>query len=170
MRATPTTGIGGTSNYEELINLPKINDHEVIGEKTGHDLGLANLDDIPIYNLIVHTLYQASDFEGCAFNTDITYNNNERLSDYDIINVMYCNPLDSYLGIFDGTTVTSSTALSLSSNDNKGIFHCDFQMRTALTVFYDTYFKQTMRTASNEDGRYGPRVYKIEGIKLGVIV
>ena len=38
---------GGTSNYEELENLPAINGVELIGDKSAHDLGLALLTDIP---------------------------------------------------------------------------------------------------------------------------
>ena len=38
---------GGTTNYEELENLPAINGVELIGDQTAHDLGLAELSDIP---------------------------------------------------------------------------------------------------------------------------
>lgn len=38
---------GGTSNYEELENLPAINGIELIGDQSAHDLGLALLTDIP---------------------------------------------------------------------------------------------------------------------------
>lgn len=39
--------VGGTSDYNELINHPYINDREVIGRKTGPDYGLQNkMDEI----------------------------------------------------------------------------------------------------------------------------
>lgn len=34
-------------DYEELINLPSMNGETIMGSKSGHDYGLANLDDIP---------------------------------------------------------------------------------------------------------------------------
>ena len=34
-------------DYEDLLNLPGINGNTLIGDKGGHDLGLANLTDIP---------------------------------------------------------------------------------------------------------------------------
>lgn len=34
-------------DYEELINLPSMNGETIIGSKSGHDYGLANLNDIP---------------------------------------------------------------------------------------------------------------------------
>ena len=37
----------GTSNYEELENLPSINGVELIGDQSAHDLGLALLTDLP---------------------------------------------------------------------------------------------------------------------------
>lgn len=37
--------LGGTSNYNELINHPYINEREVIGRKTGPDYGLQNAMD-----------------------------------------------------------------------------------------------------------------------------
>lgn len=41
---------GGTSNYEELENLPAINGVELIGDQSAHDLGLALLTDLPNIN------------------------------------------------------------------------------------------------------------------------
>lgn len=38
---------GGTIDYEELENKPAINSVELIGDQSGHDLGLALLTDIP---------------------------------------------------------------------------------------------------------------------------
>lgn len=38
---------GGTTDYEELENKPAINGVELIGDQSGHDLGLALLTDIP---------------------------------------------------------------------------------------------------------------------------
>ena len=35
-------GGGGTSNYNLLTNHPEINSHELIGDKTGADLGLVD--------------------------------------------------------------------------------------------------------------------------------
>ena len=40
------TGGGGTDNYNELINKPKINGTELVGDKTSQDLGLAEWDDV----------------------------------------------------------------------------------------------------------------------------
>lgn len=38
----------GTTDYEKLKNLPSINDVELVGNKTGEELGLANKSDIPV--------------------------------------------------------------------------------------------------------------------------
>lgn len=38
---------GGTSDYNELFNLPTINGHTVISDKTGAEYGLASSEDIP---------------------------------------------------------------------------------------------------------------------------
>lgn len=35
-------GTGGTSDYEELVNLPSVNNNTLIGNKTGHALGLVD--------------------------------------------------------------------------------------------------------------------------------
>ena len=44
---TPTgQGGGGTSDYSQLANRPKINNHELIGNKTAEQLGLATPNDI----------------------------------------------------------------------------------------------------------------------------
>jgi len=40
-------GGGGSSDYTELTNKPKINNVELDGNKTAHDLGLAAQSDIP---------------------------------------------------------------------------------------------------------------------------
>lgn len=59
--ASPSTGVSGTTDYEVLTNKPSINGHELTGNQTGHDLGLANLNDIPYipsYNLIVIKLFE----------------------------------------------------------------------------------------------------------------
>lgn len=42
-----STGGGGTSDYEQLSNLPQINDVTLIGNKSSSDLGLADAADIP---------------------------------------------------------------------------------------------------------------------------
>ena len=42
-----STGGGGTSDYEQLSNLPQINDVTLIGNKSSSDLGLADATDIP---------------------------------------------------------------------------------------------------------------------------
>lgn len=42
-----TGGGGGTSDYEQLSNLPQINDVTLIGNKSSSDLGLADAADIP---------------------------------------------------------------------------------------------------------------------------
>lgn len=42
-----STGGGGTSDYEQLSNLPQINDVTLIGNKTSSDLGLASASAIP---------------------------------------------------------------------------------------------------------------------------
>lgn len=45
---TPTgQGGGGTSDYDNLANKPKINNHELTGNKTAAQLGLATPEDIP---------------------------------------------------------------------------------------------------------------------------
>ena len=45
---TPTgQGGGGTSDYDQLANKPKINNHELTGNKTAAQLGLAAQSDIP---------------------------------------------------------------------------------------------------------------------------
>lgn len=45
---TPTgQGGGGTSDYDQLANKPKINNHEMTGNKTAAQLGLATPEDIP---------------------------------------------------------------------------------------------------------------------------
>lgn len=40
------TGGGGTDDYNELINKPKINNTELVGDMTAQDLGLAEWDDV----------------------------------------------------------------------------------------------------------------------------
>lgn len=37
---------GGTDNYNNLINKPSINSHELVGDQSGDDLGLINNDDL----------------------------------------------------------------------------------------------------------------------------
>ena len=40
------TGGGGTDDYNELVNKPKINNTELVGDMTAQDLGLAEWDDV----------------------------------------------------------------------------------------------------------------------------
>lgn len=44
---TTLSGGGGTSDYADLTNKPQINGHELSGNQTGADLGLASSSDIP---------------------------------------------------------------------------------------------------------------------------
>lgn len=44
---TLSGGGGGTSDYADLTNKPQINGHELSGNQTGTDLGLASSSDIP---------------------------------------------------------------------------------------------------------------------------
>lgn len=39
-------GGGGTDDYNELVNKPKINNTELVGDMTAQDLGLAEWDDV----------------------------------------------------------------------------------------------------------------------------
>lgn len=48
--------VEGTSNYEKLINIPKINDIELRGNKTANDLGLAADEDLEETNRNVEQL------------------------------------------------------------------------------------------------------------------
>lgn len=41
-----TAGVGGTSDYTELENKPLINNVELIGNKSAHDLNLASVQDV----------------------------------------------------------------------------------------------------------------------------
>lgn len=41
------TVVGGSSNYEKLKNKPKVNGVELVGDKSGGELGLANVEDVP---------------------------------------------------------------------------------------------------------------------------
>lgn len=41
-------GGGGVTDYNDLTNRPSINNHILTGSKTGHDYGLANLEDVLI--------------------------------------------------------------------------------------------------------------------------
>lgn len=41
----PSMTPGGTSDYNQLINHPSINEHELVGNKNGNELGLINSDD-----------------------------------------------------------------------------------------------------------------------------
>lgn len=38
-------GGGGDNNYNNLDNLPKMNNHTITGNKSGNDYGLVNQDD-----------------------------------------------------------------------------------------------------------------------------
>ena len=40
-------GSGGTGNYNQLTNLPRINGVELRGNKTAEQLGLASASDVP---------------------------------------------------------------------------------------------------------------------------
>lgn len=48
LRGTLSVGSesGGTDNYNNLINKPYINSHELVGDQSGDDLGLINSDDL----------------------------------------------------------------------------------------------------------------------------
>ena len=46
---TITSSSTGTNDYSMLINQPYINTVKLLGNKTGHDLGLANLDEIDVW-------------------------------------------------------------------------------------------------------------------------
>lgn len=54
-------GGGGVTDYDDLTNRPKINNVTLTGNKTTQELGLADLDDIPIIgiNLTPTALYRA---------------------------------------------------------------------------------------------------------------
>ena len=45
LRTSEVIKAGSTDNYEDLKNLPKINNNTVIGNKNGNLLGLINSDD-----------------------------------------------------------------------------------------------------------------------------
>lgn len=47
-----SSNIGGTSNYEDLVNKPTIESVELVGNKTFIDLGLDSIDVKDINNLL----------------------------------------------------------------------------------------------------------------------
>ena len=47
-----SSNIGGTTNYEDLVNKPKIESVELVGNKTFIDLGLESIDSSDIDNLL----------------------------------------------------------------------------------------------------------------------
>lgn len=49
----PSGGSGGTGNYEELTNLPKVNSVTLIGNKSASDLGLATKADVDAKSAVV---------------------------------------------------------------------------------------------------------------------
>lgn len=54
LRSGDTINIG-TSDYEELVNLPSVNDETLIGNKSSADLGLADAEH-------THTVSDITDF------------------------------------------------------------------------------------------------------------
>lgn len=45
-RGTLRASLREITDYNPLINKPSVNHHILIGDKSGHDLGLANIDDV----------------------------------------------------------------------------------------------------------------------------
>lgn len=48
----PVFSVGGSSNYEDMINKPKINGVELVGNKTNEDLNISAISNGEIEDLL----------------------------------------------------------------------------------------------------------------------
>lgn len=163
MSAQQTAGAGGTDNYEELENLPSVNNNVLKGNKSGHDLGLANLADIPtvpVYNLIKQNLYTAPDNNGAPFLTNVELS--DSINNYDIIGILISNPTD----IVNANIYCTQFVIPSMINDGKNL---SFQPYGTRVLNYSIQNDVLYQLNSTGDGAYLNRIYQIWGIKIGVI-
>ena len=160
-----TAGIGGTKDYNELENLPKINDIEVSGDNTGHYYNLANLSDIPTYNLIKTKLYDSgSIINGAPMNTNIPLSDN--LSNYDLCILIWNTTEDRQNTDYQSSDfVFFLPNVVLTSGLENRLHFSGYGTRWGQVSFTDTTFNFFSR-----GGDLLPQIYSIWGIKLGAIV
>lgn len=169
MSASPSTGVSGTTDYEVLTNKPSINGHELTGNQIGHDLGLANLSDIPVYNLIKTNLwsYATDNNNNIAWSTG-TYYLHDNINNYDMIVI----ELASYTGdMSQGNPWNGSGFITLYPHILNNAYYsnrvniCTFSSRSTNFEIKDDYISKRI---DNEGGTNG--IVNVWGVKLGAIV
>lgn len=156
-----TAGVGGTTDYNELENRPSINGNILEGNKNGHNLGLANLSDIPEipnYQIVKDVLYDNPN--GAPHLTWVELS--KSITDYDIIYLKVSNPTD--ISGFNIYASVSFCPLLFNFNNEKLSIQALYGTRVVDVTFNENKF-QIVRT----DGDYrNSTIYKIIGVKLGV--
>lgn len=159
MSASLTTGVGGTTDYEVLINKPSINGHELTGNKTGHELDLANLSDIPSYNIVKQKLFENN---GTSNPNNIVLS--QSVNDYDFI--LFDIYRTSYNQYHMPAFIYSKEQLNAIINNNQSLFFMGWASNNEFVCYK---FTDSNNLYKNEEGGY-MLILAIYGIRLGAIV
>ena len=165
MSAQQTAGAGGTSNYEELENLPSINNVELKGNKSGHDLGLANLSDIPIIPPTpVYRIIKTNLWENTETGNPNTIELNDSIYNYDFI--LFDVYRTSYNQYHMPAFIYSIEQLTQIIANNQSMFFMGWSSNNEFVCYK---FTDDENLYKNEEGGY-MKILNIYGIKLGAIV
>ena len=165
-------GVGGTSNYEELENLPAFNDVVIEGNQDPNYYGIAKLTDIPtipVYNLVKTKLWDYSIDNGgnIAYSTG-TYTLHDDINNYDII-VLELASYSNDMGA--GNAWNGSAYITLFPYLlNNGYYHnrinvCTFASRSTNWEIKNDYISKRIDNEGSTNG-----LISVWGIKLGAIV
>ena len=123
---TPQATLNGTigtivyaSNYNDLDNKPQINNVELRGNKTAHDLGLATPEDITVTS--VNNQTGDVELSGSNLNYDSTYTINNKIDDLQSqISSSGVLSVNGKIGVvtLDGTDINYSAGVTLNQKIN----------------------------------------------------
>lgn len=134
-------GGGGVSSYNDLTDLPSINNIVVEGDKNGHDYGLANLSDIPsipVYNIITDDIILWTNTNMVAPSGD--YALNDILKNYEYFYFDYYSPNDG----FNYTNSIQTPLYPIPKSDNSMF------VNNASWSVYPTYGNRSIDCSCND--------------------
>lgn len=147
----------GNTNYTELTQAEY--DALTPAEKMNGELyfitdGITN----GLQGMTHDILYQASTMEGAAVNAEITYADNHKLSEYDLI-LIY----NTITASTDASRINVSVVYSPNDTDKNELTIYGYDTRYTIVQFEETYFKTL--AASGESAQATPHVYTLIGLK-----
>lgn len=143
--STTGGGTGGTSNYEELENLPSINGVELIGDKTGEQLNLQNSLSIDYSDkAIIRKYYDMTNIQvGDVIQTPLTFNTQGdrdcivipttkgmKFNIYGKFQFLLTNSANIVTNIEDYITEPTTTTIEILSSGGMLIINFDNQLYT----------------------------------------